>query len=455
MITEVYVDGYRSLSKLTVPIMVGLNVFVGPNGGGKTNILSLFELISRLAERPVDEAVSSHGGVGRVFRRHPNGEYSDSLQCRIRGSIITRGANRKPHHLWYTWEFTITASSDYDEIQYSDQKLYIDVQSRPSRPSSSDLILSIPREEDERGIKIEKCVITRLQPFFRSLTFNDSSQYINRADATRIIRSISRGINTRKESIFLSANSRSPIFNQIIADIAGGEIFNIVPEIAKQPEDSARPPIIEKNGAGLASTLHRIMQSKLSGPHRQFRTNAFYSPWRLRNNQDARILEKIQSYIRLVNDSVVAVATRKNAFDNKISVVVEIASPDGNTEFPLSYCSDGMVKWIALITKLLVTPSGFSIEEPENFLHPNIQKEFLRIVRTEAESVNRSRFTLMTTHSESLLNEASPKEVILVWMDSGITNAKRVSNSDELLEEINRTGFGLGYYYTTGALTDA
>jgi hypothetical protein len=60
----------------------------------------------------------------------------------------------------------------------------------------------------------------------------------------------------------------------------------------------------------------------------------------------------------------------------------------------------------------------------------------------------------MTTHSESLLNEASPEEVILVWMDAGFTNARRVANSEELVDEINRTGFGLGYYYTTGALAD-
>jgi ABC-type cobalamin/Fe3+-siderophores transport system ATPase subunit len=454
MITEVYIDGYRSLSKLTVPIKPGLNIFVGPNGGGKTNILSLFELISRLVERPVDEAVSSHGGVGRVFKRHADGSYSDTLECRIRGNITTRGTSGKRHQTWYTWEFRISASSDYDEIQYSDQKLYIDFQSEPTRPQSSDLILNIQNDEEDRGITIEKCIITRLQPFFRSLWFNDSSEYINLLTANQIMRRVSRGMNAKKESVFLSANSRSPVFRQIISDISGGEIFNIVPEICKQPEDSARPPIIEKNGSGLASTLHRIMQSKAIGPPRQFRPNFFNASRGGRLHHDVKILDKIQSYVRLVNDSVIGIATRKNAFDNKISVVVKISGAEGETEFPLSYCSDGMVKWISLITKLIVTPSGFSIEEPENFLHPNIQKEFLKIVRNEAEAGNRSRFTLMTTHSESLLNEASPEEVILVWMDAGFTNARRVANSEELVDEINRTGFGLGYYYTTGALAD-
>ena len=402
----------------------------------------------------MDEAVSSHGGVGRVFKRHSDGTYSDTLECRIRGNIKIRGANGKSHQTWYTWEFRISASSDYDEVQYSDQKLYIDNQREPPHPHASDLILIIPNSEEERGIKIDKCVITRLQPFFKSLWFNDSSQYISHSMANQLIRHISRGMNARKESIFLSANSRSPVFWKIISDISGGEIFNIVPDICKQPEDSARPAVIEKNGSGLASTLHRIMQSKKMGPLRHHRMNLLNPRLLARGEQDSMILGKIQSYIKLVNDSVVSIDTRKNAFDNKISVIVKISGLDGDTEFPLTYCSDGMVKWISLITKLLVTPSGFSIEEPENFLHPNIQKEFLRIVRNEAETINRSRFTLMTTHSESLLNEASPNEVILVWMDAGVTNAKRVANSVELVEEINNTGFGLGYYYTTGALTN-
>lgn len=113
------------------------------------------------------------------------------------------------------------------------------------------------------------------------------------------------------------------------------------------------------------------------------------------------------------------------------------------------------MKWIALLTKVITSEQGFSIEEPENFLHPTVQKEFINLVRTESKQNDNLPYTLITTHSESLLNEASPDEVILVWMQSGKTIAKRVSNSDELSSEINRTGFGLGYYYTSGALEGA
>lgn len=454
MITEVYIDGYRSLSKLTIPIRPGLNIFVGPNGGGKTNILSLFELISRLTERPVDEAVSSHGGVGRVFRRLSDESYSDRLECKIRGRLIGRD-NNKIFHTWYTWHFIIAASPDYDEISYIKQKLYLDAQSLEQDENRSDLIISMSSEGDRDSITVERCIISRLQSIFRSMFFIQEPGYIPLAKAKQLIGFVSRSIDPRREAIFGSVLTRSQIFRRIASDIAGGEIFNITPDVCKQPENSARPPIIEKNGGGLASTLHRVFQSEKIGPRRSSKYSSLLSNSPGLNRNLPSVSRRVKSYVRLINDSVIDIDTRKNAFDNTISVVLTIEDQNSHTAFPLLYCSDGMVKWIALITKLLVSPSGFSIEEPENFLHPNIQKEFLRIVRNETDSLNKSKFTLMTTHSESLLNEAKPDEVILVWMQNGSTVAKRITRSEDILEEINRTGFGLGYYYTVGALSDA
>jgi predicted ATPase len=165
-------------------------------------------------------------------------------------------------------------------------------------------------------------------------------------------------------------------------------------------------------------------------------------------------LQKIISYIQLINDSITDISTESNPIDNTISVFVGIRDKEGEVRFPLVQCSDGTVKWIALLTKIIADESGFSIEEPENFLHPLVQKEFLKVVRSES-SQSKTLHTLLTTHSESLLDGAKPDEIILVWMEDGKTITKRVSNSEAVLDEINRTGFGLGYYYTSGALEGA
>src|SRR5687768_16609643 len=115
MITEIYVNGYRSLSDFEIPVNPGLNVLVGPNGGGKTNILSFFEFLSKLSTSFVDEAVSSHGGIGRVFSRLPDNLFNRSLDARIRGVIQSRGRTGRPLKVWYTWDFEVSSSETYDE----------------------------------------------------------------------------------------------------------------------------------------------------------------------------------------------------------------------------------------------------------------------------------------------------------------------------------------------------
>jgi predicted ATPase len=448
MIREVYVNGYRSLESIKIPLRAGLNILVGPNGGGKTNILSFFEFLSKLVEMPVDEAVSLHGGIGRVFSRLPENQFRSDFDARISGSINFRTKGGLAKTLHYTWAFSISASDSYEEIEYKAQTLYINLNIMPEKPENSDLILETRTSERGTTLHARRMVISRLQHFFRGISFVDVSTYYDSFQAQRFFEYYSRYNNLLKDSVFSAFPSQVTIFRQIIRDIQGGEIFNVVPEIVKQAEDSSKPPIMEKNGAGLASVLHRL------GRPEKFNFLSRAASER-RRRLELQKLAKIKSYLSLVSPSIMGLRTEKNPIDNTISVFIDIEERDCEVAFPLAQCSDGTVKWIALLTKVVTDNSGFSIEEPENFLHPLVQQEFLSVVRTEADHEGVSPYTLVTTHSETLLNRASPEEVLLVWMEEGKTQARRVANTESLIKAINETGFGLGHFYTTGALESA
>ncbi|MDT8375807.1 MAG: AAA family ATPase, partial [Mariprofundaceae bacterium] len=109
------------------------------------------------------------------------------------------------------------------------------------------------------------------------------------------------------------------------------------------------------------------------------------------------------------------------------------------------------IKWISLMLVIMTDDSTYSIEEPENYLHPLMQSEVISVMRSKMAV---EKFVILSTHSETILNSARPEEVIVVSFENDKTVASRPSNVDILSDEIARTGFGLGYYYNAGALDD-
>jgi predicted ATPase len=135
-------------------------------------------------------------------------------------------------------------------------------------------------------------------------------------------------------------------------------------------------------------------------------------------------------------------------------VTLDIKNGNYHATLPLSAMSDGTIKWISLITAVLTAASIFSIEEPENYLHPLMQAQILHIMREILFKHRQYSFTIMTTHSETILNNSNPEELIVVSFADGRTNAQRCKNVADLQTEIKKTGFGLGYYYLAGAVQD-
>jgi predicted ATPase len=120
--------------------------------------------------------------------------------------------------------------------------------------------------------------------------------------------------------------------------------------------------------------------------------------------------------------------------------------------------SDGTVKWLSFLAAVhsVSRPGilgGLAIEEIENCLHPWMQREAMKILREMCEAY-RYQVVLLSTHSETILNCAKPEEVLVCRMQDGLTRVSRASNAKELSEAIKESGFGLGYFFTAGAIED-
>lgn len=446
MLNQIIVDGFKSLTDFVLTLSPGLNVLVGPNGSGKTNIISFFEFLGNLQEMPVSEAICNAGGAGSVFTKIGENSYRAGMRCRVSGNVRLT----KRRILFYRYTFTIGIHETFESIGYHSQRLevkYRTVNTKPDKvPKEMDLDVEIlhdikeqePRTTihalDRRKIRSRYGYITRRHP-------NPTKNDIKSQMASMLNEMV--GFD---DSLVEALRYFFDEWHAIYSDLRGGQVFNIVPSSVRTPEDSAKAPGISSDGSGLYATLYAIKKRESARARRRFlrrRDRVSFVPM--------TTLSTVLKYTQLANDSIKKIDVINNPFDNQLQVRVWIQGETESTVLPLSAMSDGTIKWLSLVTIILTTRSIFSIEEPENYLHPLMQAEILKVMRT---SLRDDHFILMSTHSETLLNNAIPDEVVVVEFKEGKTSARRPGNAEDIAREIQATGFGLGYYYIAGCLDE-
>jgi predicted ATPase len=444
MIKQIKVSGFKSLVNFNLELKPGLNILVGPNGSGKTNIIAFFEFLGHLQEMNVPNAISTAGGAGAVLTKTGENTYRSDLSATVSGTMQARSRQ----YIYYEYRFDIAMYPRADRITYKRQRVRIKYRTVGTMPNKEidDYDLDIERLSDEKMNIIcnvnninEKKVHGRYHRF-RPRDVEKKEIYINR------IKKLFEDPADMDHSIITILRFLFDDSYLIMNDLRGGPVFNIEPSKARIPEDSAKPPGIRKDGSGIYATLYAMKQNE-EGKRTRRSSPFFYYRDDYTLIGDTK-LSQVVNYVRLANESIKEIDVTNNPFDNQLQVRVVVSGQKSDAVLPLGAMSDGTIKWVALVTILFTNRTVFSIEEPENYLHPLMQSEILNIMR----STNIGRSILMSTHSETLLNSATPEEIIVVSFAKGKTKAHRPTNSDDVRKEIQQTGFGLGYYYLAGSL---
>ena len=67
MLNRVEVEGYKSIEKQTIELGA-LNVLIGANGSGKSNVLSVFDFVGAVVRGDLGSHVAQAGGAARILR---------------------------------------------------------------------------------------------------------------------------------------------------------------------------------------------------------------------------------------------------------------------------------------------------------------------------------------------------------------------------------------------------
>lgn len=447
MLRKIAVSGFKSLDAFELEFKPGLNVIVGPNGSGKTNIINFLEFLSFISRDSLLEAVGRSGGAGRIFRRNNTGSLTKTISFEIRGDGTFQDYRRaEQSHVSYEFAAEIQLSENNSAISFKRQRLKIAVAQSKSKRSAAwpiDIEFSASGEE-ESSTTFHSVERTHLEDQFlpKSKEKSDYTEQISEQ-----IREFCREY-ARTRALYQFLDRYIVGLELITRDLFGAQSFNISPTVVRTPEDIASEPEIAQDGKGLAATLFALTSAPggRNFPHSYLRRRTRFL------EESRETVEAIISYSKLVNDSIERIWAAPDTVEAKLRIFISVRTGTGTMTLPFSLVSDGTAKWFALVTAIMTTSSVFAIEEPENYLHPLMQKEIVKIVRSNFDDPDKQAFAVMTTHSETILNSIDPSDMILVHMEDGKTVASRPTNADDIRLEIQNTGFGAGYYYIAGAI---
>ena len=195
---------------------------------------------------------------------------------------------------------------------------------------------------------------------------------------------------------------------------------------ARLPQQPDLPSVYLEDGAGNLATLSNNLALVLN-----------------RLTKDRKANGKLVEYLRRFSPE---------AEDIGVSIEsgsVQLMLEEKDRSIPGSRLSDGMLRWLALLSVLVhPTPPPFvCIEEPELGLHPDMIPALAQLLK---EASTRTQL-MVTTHSVALVEEFSerPESVVVCEKDSGSTSVRRL-DSHKLAGWLER--YSLGQLWTSGEI---
>lgn len=395
MITSLYITGFKSLEDFNISFTKGLNVIIGPNGVGKTNICQAFNLLSSLPNNNIKETLYSLGGAASVFNKSSN---KRTIQITAEGELNSafKGKSEEIFDIKYKYDVIIKLMRNH-------------------RLSVSEDLL-IKRKIGDHYIPIISVIHHGNNLKYTIL----SQEYIGDFQISE--QKLSLRIDTG-ENLWGLMPRISFVCHSVGRDLFRIKSINIDPYIAREACDIVEPNRMASNGRYLANALYAVSKNK-------------------------ELFDEINS---IINDSLTCHGTIKPEISNiLLKRFFSLISEDG-TKIPSNCLSDGTIKLLGLLVGIINQEHyTMIIEEPENYLHPRVDRVIIDFLReTFDEGV-----CILTSHSETILNLLNPNELIICNNRDGKTVCKRLDNAQRILESIIDSGFGCGYHYVAGNLSE-
>ena len=392
-ITRLQVRGFRSLSDLDWE-PGDLNLLIGPNASGKSNVLRVLEMLSDSASGKLGDYVQSEGGMLPLVR---DGQ-ADAIATQVKTSPIDEW--RDPVRDSLTYKLTLAhlkGTSTYriqDELLGNFYRVEMGEKPEPFKLLERKLMRAVVFDDQEH----------RLEAPEESFTENET------------LLSAAAGP--------LTANEIIPAYRRRVAEWCVYQDLHTNRDAPIRQAAVARPDRrVEPHGQNLVPVLHTL-----------------YS-----GNRDFE--REVDAAMKAAFGDEFEKLVFPPAADQRIQLRVRWKSL--RREQSAADLSDGTLRFLFLLAVLANPdpPALVAIDEPETGLHPAM----LPIVAEYAVQASTRTQVILATHSPSLLDaftDCVPTTTVVEWLDGRTTLSVR--SGDDLAYWLKE--YSLGELYRSGQL---
>lgn len=256
MITRIELDGFKTFQQFSLDL-APLQVIVGANGAGKSNLFDALQLLSRLAESDLYSAFEGlRGNVGELFTIRPDGNTADCI-CLAVEMLVNRkvqdawGAQEEVRFPRMRYELKITRRADVQGLE----RLYVEHES----------LAPIRRGEDRwtksYDLKTGSAWIPQMtggrSPFISTLEEQGVSTLSLHQDGRSGRRNVVAG---QAERTVLSGiqNTEFPHAFAVAEEMRSWRFLQLNPEVLRQPSPMVGPTTLAADGKYLPNVLARM-----------------------------------------------------------------------------------------------------------------------------------------------------------------------------------------------------
>ncbi|MBC8204272.1 AAA family ATPase [bacterium] len=367
MIEELRLKNFRSFRDTTIKLKP-FSVFIGPNGCGKSNLISVFEFIGRAVKEDVKAAFSALGG-SFFSTRHIKAGVDDPIQIDI--SYRERG-----------------------EPPDEEKKI------GRLRPRKFTYHISIIDKEGEPVVTDEW-----LRAKKPSLKIGGAPWFYLKVDEKKGKVASPKGEYEVREDITLDL-VRSESYELILG---GGRFLKDYPQVQKFNKFITNWYIskFEPGQARYSSKYSKVFRLSSSGDNLVLvieNMKTYHED--ILNDVEEVLSDKIPGFL--------GVKIKESDDGRHFISIKEDSNPEG---FPPNAISDGTIRLLGmmLIMRDPNPPDIICIEEPENNLHPHLLEILVDEFRTASKNVQ----VIVTTHSPYFIDKCRPSEIFIIDKKDG------------------------------------